>query len=241
MDAECAHGGAGCNAGGVGALCRFCGFGPFAECPDSAAAPEALAQELTRSVQRSVQESTTPEHRAAGAGVPPLVQVSVSHKTTMALSVLGWVDPALYGLKEEADEEAREQPPAPDSPQALALLETAREMLCPWESGALCIARIRRLKWRRLPDEGAQDGAQDGAVEGVERRLSAELSDEAPNPAPDVDVTVEVESSASVNATVAALFHNETSFAAALTASLDGTALGGSSVHRVGRTTSTRP
>ena len=33
------HGGLGCNAGGQGQLCRFCGFGPFVTCPHVPVAP----------------------------------------------------------------------------------------------------------------------------------------------------------------------------------------------------------
>jgi hypothetical protein len=55
FDATCLKGGLGCNAGGKGDQCRFCGFGPFVPCPldnelTIANAPEAAAAPVLTTV-----------------------------------------------------------------------------------------------------------------------------------------------------------------------------------------------
>ena len=85
-DSTCATGGFGCNAGGEGALCRFCGHDDYVPCPDASAREAALAESVRSRLQAEVGRVQ------AEAGDPLAasevqVQVEVVHASTYVVSV----------------------------------------------------------------------------------------------------------------------------------------------------------
>lgn len=61
-DPTCAQGGPGCNAGGQGPLCRFCGFDIFPKCPTvtESTKPTASTASTTKTTKTTVTRTTNP-------------------------------------------------------------------------------------------------------------------------------------------------------------------------------------
>jgi len=82
-DGSC-NGGVGCNAGGKGAKCRFCGFGAYPPCPDQHATEEQLKADVQRTILAAVTSSAG--QGGDGAAAPP-TQAAVVHVSTVEVKV----------------------------------------------------------------------------------------------------------------------------------------------------------
>ena len=141
------------------ALCRFCGFGLYAEfvCPDASAAELALVQEVIEPLQVLL---GTAEPEA-------LVQVAVKHKLTLTLEMDGWGGPdSALQLSHE-------------SAAALTLRLALRALLCEAvRSEGPCSVTIRELQPGRRSLTGTTTTST--ASEGLWIVLERESSEKAP-------------------------------------------------------------